>query len=48
MSLHKLNKKCKELNDNPKVVSEDFNEMYAKLFGRAPIEEKKEENIAEK
>ena len=31
-----------ELNDNPKVVSENFEEMYAKLFGRKPIEEKKE------
>ena len=43
-----IKQKMQELNDNPKVVSEDFNEMYAKLFGRAPIEEKKEENIAEK
>ena len=44
-----IKQKMQELNDNPKVVSEDFNEMYAKLFGRAPIKEKKEEeNIAEK
>ena len=44
-----IKQKMQELNDNPKVVSEDFNEMYAKLFGRAPIEEKKEEeNIVEK
>ena len=28
-----------ELNDNPQVVSDDFNEMYAKMFGREPITE---------
>ena len=44
--------KMQQLNDNPKVVSDDFNEMYAKLFGRLPIqdddekvEEKKEEKV---
>ena len=31
-----------DLNDNPQVVSEDFNEMYAKLFGRVPIQEETE------
>lgn len=34
--------KMQELNDNPQVVSEDFNEMYAKLFGRVPIQEETE------
>lgn len=29
---------------NESTSSEDFNEMYAKTFGRAPISEKKEEN----
>ena len=28
-----------ELNDNPQVVSEDFNEMYARMFGRKPLQE---------
>ncbi len=37
-----IKQKMQELNDNPKVVSENFEEMYAKLFGRKPIEEKKE------
>ena len=33
-----------ELNNNPQVVTDDFNEMYAKMFGRKPIiEEQKEE-----
>jgi len=27
-----------DLNNNPQVVSKDFNEMYAKMFGRLPIE----------
>ena len=41
-----IKQKMQQLNDNPKVVSDDFNEMYAKLFGRLPIqdnEEKEEE-----
>ena len=45
-----VKEKIKDLNENSNVVSEDFNEMYTKLFGRAPImdnkettEEKKEE-----
>ena len=44
-----IKEKMDKLNDNPKVVSDDFNEMYAKLFGRLPIQddeigpEKKEE-----
>ncbi len=47
-----IKEKMQQLNDNPKVVSDDFNEMYAKLFGRLPIqdddekvEEKKEEKV---
>ena len=45
-----IKEKMQQLNDNPQVVTDDFNEMYAKLFGRLPIqdddekvEEKKEE-----
>jgi len=34
-----------DLNENPKVVSEDFNEMYSKMFGRLPMQE---ETIEEK
>ena len=43
-----VKQKMKELNDNPKVVSEDFNEMYAKLFGKAPLEEKDTKEEIEK
>ena len=35
-----IKEKMKGLNDNPQVVSEDFNEMYAKMFGKLPISEK--------
>ena len=41
-----IKEKMEKLNNNPKVVSEDFDEMYRKLFGRSPIadvEENKEE-----
>ena len=34
-----IKQKMQELNDNPQVVSDDFNEMYAKMFGRRPITE---------
>ena len=34
-----IKEKIKQLNDNPQVVSDDFNEMYTKLFGRPPITE---------
>ena len=37
-----IKQKMHELNDNPRVVSENFEEMYAKLFGRKPIQEVKE------
>ncbi len=37
-----VKEKLQDLSENPKVVSEDFNEMYTKLFGRAPIMETKE------
>lgn len=43
-----IKQKMQGLNDNPQVVSEDFNEMYAKLFGRKPIEENKEEDSNKK
>ena len=38
-----VKEKLQDLNENPQVVSEDFNEMYTKLFGRAPIIDKPEE-----
>ena len=34
-----IKEKMEQLNDNPQVVSDNFNEMYAKLFGRLPIQE---------
>ena len=34
-----IKEKMDQLNENPKVVSDDFNEMYAKLFGRLQIQE---------
>ena len=34
-----IKEKMEQLKDNPKVVSDDFNEMYAKLFGRLPIQD---------
>ena len=43
-----IKQKMQDLNDNPQVVSNDFNEMYAKLFGRAPIEEETEKEKQEK
>ena len=42
-----IKEKMQQLNDNPKVVSDDFNEMYAKLFGRLPIQND-EEKVEEK
>ena len=43
-----IKQKMEELNNNPKVVSEDFDEMYRKLFGKAPIGNKEEEKKEEK
>ncbi len=37
-----VKEKIKDLNENSNVVSEDFNEMYTKLFGRAPIMDNKD------
>ena len=37
-----IKEKMEQLNDNPQVVTDDFNEMYAKLFGRLPIQEETE------
>ena len=37
-----IKEKMQELNNNPQVVSDDFNEMYAKMFGRKPIAEENE------
>ena len=39
-----IKEKMQELNNNPQVVSDDFNEMYAKMFGRKPIAEEKEDD----
>lgn len=33
-----IKQKMQDLKDNPQVVSKDFNEMYAKMFGRLPIQ----------
>ena len=41
-----IKQKMQDLSDNPQVVSKDFNEMYAKMFGRLPIE--KQHEIEEK
>ena len=38
-----IKQKMEELNNNPQVVSQDFNEMYTKLFGTAPIMENQNE-----
>ena len=43
-----IKEKMEQLNDNPKVVSDDFNEMYAKLFGRLPIQDEEEVKPEEK
>lgn len=39
-----IKEKMQKLNDNPQVVTDDFNEMYTKLFGNPPIQEIKEED----
>ena len=48
--LEEIKGKMGQLDENSKVVTEDFNEMYTKMFGRAPIldeqEEEKEDNNA--
>ena len=43
-----VKQKMEELKENPKVVSENFNEMYTKLFGREPIQDVNEEEQTEK
>ena len=40
-----IKEKMVQLNDNPEVVSDNFNEMYAKLFGRMPIGEDEEPKV---
>ena len=42
---NQIKEKMEKLDDNTQVVSEDFNEMYTKLFGRKPIEEEQKEDI---
>ncbi|MCI8412432.1 MAG: DNA mismatch repair endonuclease MutL [Clostridia bacterium] len=42
-----IKQKMQDLKDNPKVVSEDFNEMYSKMFGTLPIQEETEEKKKE-
>ncbi len=34
-----IKQKMQDLNDNPQVVSDNFNEMYAKMFGTVPIQD---------
>lgn len=43
-----IKQKMQDLNDNPQVVSKDFNEMYAKMFGRLPIETQRQIEEKEK
>lgn len=43
-----IKQKMQDLNENPQVVSKDFNEMYAKMFGRLPIETQREIDEKEK
>ena len=43
-----IKEKMEQLNDNPQVVTDDFNEMYAKLFGRLPIQDDEEKVVEEK
>ena len=38
-----IKEKMEQLDNNAQVVSEDFDEMYKKLFGRLPISENEEE-----
>lgn len=38
-----IKEKINDLNEDSQSTSEDFNEMYAKLFGTAPIQTKEEE-----
>ena len=42
---NQIKEKMEKLDDNTQVVSEDFNEMYTKLFGRKPIEEEQKEDV---
>ena len=42
-----VKQKMQDLNENQSVVSEDFNEMYAKLFGTLPISDKENTNDEE-
>ena len=42
---NQIKEKMDKLDDNTQVVSEDFNEMYTKLFGRKPIEEEQKEDV---
>lgn len=40
---NEIKEKMEQLDNNAQVVSEDFDEMYKKLFGRLPISENEEE-----
>lgn len=42
-----IKQKMEDLDDNTKVVSSDFDEMYAKLFGTQPIKEETEQEKEE-
>lgn len=43
-----IKQKMQDLNDNPQVVSNNFNEMYTKLFGREPIKEETQQEKEDK
>ena len=42
-AINELKEKIEQLENNRNVITEDFDEMYTKLFGTKPIEEKEEE-----
>ncbi len=42
-NFEEIKTKMEELTDNPRIVSEDFNEMYSKIFGKLPSTEQQEE-----
>ena len=46
-NFNEVKENVEKLENNTKVVLEDFNEMYAKLFGTTPIGAEIEKNIQE-
>ncbi len=45
--LEEINEEIKKLETNPQSISDNFDEMYKKLFGRAPITEQNKEEKQE-